>query len=165
MKPSLHDILRASEGRYLSAAEREQVLAYARELPARLQAAEEVELYEAEILAAIVEALRERYPRYEKLFPEAWDRCTRDVAFILRFDVRAMIANDRRPLDDKALFYLRSILAAYNLTPQFTRDCFTLLRDQCRERLAPDTFAFLEPFLGRNIEVLADFPEPLVAAV
>jgi hypothetical protein len=165
MNSSLHDILRASEGRYLTPAEREQVLAFARELPARLQAAEETELFEADILAAIVESLRERYPRYEKLFPEAWGRCTHDVAFVLRYDVRAMLANDRRPLDDKALFYLRSIFAAYNLTPQFTRDCFTVLRDQCRERLSPEAFAFLAPFLDRNVQVLADFPEPLVAAV
>jgi hypothetical protein len=165
MKSSFHDILRGSEGRYLSPDEREQLLAYARELPARLQAAEEVELFEGEILAAVVDDLRERYPRYEKLFPEAWDRCTHDVQFVLRYDVRAMLANDRRPLDDKALFYLRSILAAYNLTPQFTRDCFSSLRDQCRVRLSSEVYDFLEPFLDRNVEVLADFPEPLVAAV
>src|SRR5207248_7844775 len=84
MNTSLHDILRSSEGRYLTPDERSQVLAIARELPARVQAAEEAELFEAEIVGAVVGALRERYPRYEKLFPESWDRCTHDVQFVLR---------------------------------------------------------------------------------
>src|SRR5436190_22718885 len=126
MNPSLNDILRATEGRYPGAEEREQLLAFARELPARVRAAEEVEAHAAAVTAGVTEALRERYPRYEKLFPKAWDRCARDLQFVLRYDVRAMLAGDPRPLEDKALYYLRSILAAYNLTPQFARDCFTL---------------------------------------
>jgi hypothetical protein len=165
MSQSLHDILRVSEGRYPTPEERDRLLDLAHELPARVKAAEEVEAREADILAGVVGGLRDHYPRYEKLFPKAWDRCARDVQFVLRYDVRAMLANDPRPLDDKALYYLRSILAAYNLTPQFTRDCFTLLRDQCRERLSPEAFALLEPFLARNVEVLGNIPEPAVAAV
>ena len=54
---------------------------------------------------------------------------------MLRADVRAMLAGDLRSLEDKALFYLRSILAAYNVTPQFAREAFTRLRDHCRQRL------------------------------
>jgi hypothetical protein len=95
MNASLHDILRSSEGRYLTPDERARVLDFARELPARVQAAEECERFEADIVGAVVDGLRERYPRYEKLFPESWDRCTHDVQFVLRYDVRAMLANDR----------------------------------------------------------------------
>ena len=39
------------------------------------------------------------------------------------------------------------------------------LRDKCRERLSAETFARLEPYLERNVQVLADFPEPAVAMV
>ena len=165
MNSSLNVILRACEGRYPGAEERAKLLAIARELPARVRAAEDVEAHEAATTAAVVAALHGRYPRYEKLFPQGWDRCASDLQLVLRSNVRAMLANDPRPLDDKALYYLRSILAAYNLTPQFTRDCFTLLRDQCRERLSPEAFALLEPFLARNVEVLGNIPEPAVAAV
>jgi hypothetical protein len=165
MSQSVNDILRAGEGRYPNAEERDRLLAYARELPERVRAAEEVEAHEGDILATVVESLRGHYPRYEKLFPQAWDRCARDVQLVLRYDVRAMFANDPRALDDKALYYLRSILAAYNLTPQFARDCFTLLRDQCRQRLGAEAYRLLEPFLERNVQVLADFPEPAAAAV
>jgi Phycobilisome protein len=165
MSTPLNELLRQSEGRYLTPDEREQILAYARDLPARVRAAEEVEAREADILGAVVDGLRERYPRYERLFPNAWDRCARDVQLVLRYDVRAMLAADPRPLEDKALYYLRSILAAYNLTPQFARDCCALLRDRCRERLSPESFALLEPFLERNSQVLGDFPEPAVAMV
>ena len=59
MKP-LHEILRATEGRYPSREEREQLLAFARELPSRLQTAEEVESSEADILADVVGVLREQ---------------------------------------------------------------------------------------------------------
>jgi hypothetical protein len=165
MTPPLTTILRQSDGRYLTADEREQVLAYARDLPARVQAAQAVETAEADLTATVVGELRGRYPRFERLIPNAWDRLADDLRLVLRTDVRAMLAGELRVLEDKALFYLRSILAAYNVTPQFTRDAFTLLRDRCRDRLGPDAFARLEPYLERNVEVLADFPEPAVAMV
>jgi hypothetical protein len=165
MNPPLTTILRQSDGRYLSAEEREQVLAHARDLPARVQAAQEVEAAESELLAAVVAELRDRFPRFERLFPNAWDRLAGDLRLVLRADVRAMLTGDLRVLEDKALFYLRSILAAYNVTPQFARDAFTLLRDRGRDRLGADAFAKLEPYLERNVQVLADFPEPAVAMV
>jgi hypothetical protein len=165
MSHSLRSILSGCDGRYPTAEERGQLEAFAHELPKRVKASVEVEAHEGAIVSAVVDALREHYPRYEKLFPQAWDRCAREVQFVLRSDVRAMLAGDPRELDDKALVYLRSVLAAYNLTPQFVRDCFTLVRDQCRERLSAQAFAHLEPFLQRNVQVLADFPEPAVAAV
>jgi hypothetical protein len=165
MNPPLSAILRQSDGRYLTAEEREQVLAHARELPTRVQAAQEVEAAEGGLIDAVVGELRERFPRFERLFPNAWDRLAGDLRLVLRADARAMSAGDLRVLEDKALFYLRSILAAYNVTPQFARDAFTLLRDRCRDRLGADAFGRLEPYLDRNVQVLADFPEPAVAMV
>jgi hypothetical protein len=165
MNPPLTTILRHSDGRYLTAEERELVLAYARDLPARVRAGQEIEALESDLIAAVVGDLRERFPRFERLFPNAWDKLAGDLRLVLRADVRAMLAGDLRVLEDKALFYLRSILAAYNVTPQFARDVFTLLRDRCRDRAKPETFAGLDPYLERNVQVLADFPEPAVAMV
>jgi hypothetical protein len=124
-----------------------------------------VETAEADLTATVVGELRGRYPRFERLIPNAWDRFADDLRLVLRTDVRAMLAGELRVLEDKALFYLRSILAAYNVTPQFARDAFTLLSDRCRDRLGADAFTRLEPYLERNVEVLSDFPEPAVAMV
>src|SRR3954471_22825589 len=165
MTPPLTAILRQSDGRYLTAEERDQVLAFARDLPARVQAGQDVEAHEADVIAAVVGELRDRYPRFERLFPGAWDRLAGDLRLVLRADVRAMIAGDVRVLEDKALFYLRSILAAYNVTPRFARDAFAALRDRCRDRVGAEAFARLDPFLERNVQVVADFPEPAVAMV
>jgi hypothetical protein len=165
MNPPLSTILRQSDGRYLTPDEREQVLAYAHDLPGRVQAAQAVEAAEDNLVAAVVRELKERYPRFERLFPNAWDRLGDDLRLVLRADARAMLVGDLRVLEDKALFYLRSILTAYNVTPQFARDAFTLLRNCCRDRLPEDAFARLDPYLDRNVQVLADFPEPAVAMV
>jgi hypothetical protein len=165
MNPPLSTILRRADGRYLNAEEREVALAYARDLPAAVRVGEEVEAKENELIAAVVAEMRDQFPRFERLFADSWDQFADDLRLVLRADVRAMLTGDLRPLEDKALFYLRSILAAYSVTPQFARAAFTRLRDRCRERLDGDAFGRLEPYLDRNIQVLADFPEPAVAMV
>jgi hypothetical protein len=165
MNPPLTTILRQADGRYLTADERALVLAYAQDLPARVRAAQEIEGLESNLIASVVDQLRGQYPRFERLFPSAWEQLAGDIRLVLRADVRAMLAGDLRVLEDKALFYVRSILAAYNVTPQFASDTFTVLRDRTRDRAGADTFARLEPYLERNIQVLADFPEPAVAMV
>src|SRR5437763_875265 len=72
---------------YLTPEERAGVLAYAKELPARVRAAQEVEDAEGDIVAAACDGLRERYPRYQRLFPNAWDRCAEELRLVLRYDV------------------------------------------------------------------------------
>jgi hypothetical protein len=165
MNQSLSAILRQCDGRYLSAEEREKILAVARDLPAGVRAGEEVEKHEHELIAAVVADMGERYPRFERLFNDAWNRFADDMRLVLRADVKAMLAGDLRVLEDKALFYLRSILTAYNVTPEFAREAYSRLRDKCRERLSAETVDRLQPYLERNVQVLADFPEPAVAMV
>lgn len=165
MNPPLTTILRHSDGRYLTSEERDAVLAYARDLPAAVRAGEDVEAHEGAIITAVIGEMRNQFPRFDRLFTDSWDRLAADLRLVLRADVRAMLSGDMRVLEDKALFYLRSILAAYNVTPQFARESFTRLRDHSREHLEAESFARLEPYLERNIQVLADFPEPAVAMV
>jgi hypothetical protein len=162
---SYAEVLRHSEGRYLTAEERERLLAFARDVPGRVRAGEEVEQAEGAVVAAACDELRENYPRFGRVHAQAWDRLAHDLRLVLRYDVRAMLADDARALDDKLLYYLRSVWAAYHVTPPFVRDALTLLRDRLRGRLSPESFGHLEPFLDRNLAVLADIPEPAVAAV
>jgi hypothetical protein len=165
MNPPPTTIFRQSDGRYLSPEERDAVLAYARELPAAVSAGQDVEAHEGAVIAAAVAEMRDQFPRFDRLFTDAWDRLAADLRLVLRADVRAMLTGDLKVLEDKALFYLRSILAAYNVTPQFAREAFSRLRDRCRDKFSTETFARMEPFLERNVQVLADFPEPAVAMV
>jgi hypothetical protein len=165
MNPPLSTILHQADGRYLTAEERDAVLAYARELPAAVHAGEEVAGEEHAIVDAVVAELRELFARFDRLFPNAWDQFAGQLRLVLRADVRAMLTGDQRVLEDKALFYLRSILAAYGVTPEFAREAFTRLRDRCQDRVGDEAFARLAPYLERNIQVLADFPEPAVAMV
>src|SRR4051794_37297052 len=124
MNPPISTIIRQADGRYLTAEERDAILAYARDLPGAVSSAEEVAAHEDEIVDSVVTPMREQYPRFERLFHNAWDQFTVDLRLVLRADARALLTGDLRPLEDKALFYLRSILAAYNVTPQFARDAF-----------------------------------------
>src|SRR5204863_224627 len=85
--------------------------------PCRVGAGEEVESHEDAAVEAACTALRESYPQFGRVHPQAWDRLAHDLRLVLRADVRAMLADDANALDDNALHYLRSIWAAYQVTP------------------------------------------------
>lgn len=165
MDAGITTILHESNGRYLNAKERSQLLAFARELPARIGASEDAETHEREIVEYVISALRSRYARFENLFPRAWDGLAVDLRMVLRANVRALISGDVAELDEIALFYLRSILIAYNVSPEFARDAFLTLIDACKEHLSAEASGLLDPYLNRNVEVLSEIPEPAVAMV
>lgn len=155
----------AADGRYFQAEERRAILSFAQSLPGRVGLAESIEQQEEAVLRGVVEDLQKRYPNFSKFHDQGWARCFRDLQLVLRQDVQSMILDDVASLDDKVLLWLRTIFAANNYTPQFCRDCFTLLRERLQQQLARDTFESLRPYLDRNIEVLSDFPEPATPAV
>jgi hypothetical protein len=160
---SWREILRHSEGRYLTAEERGRALAFAYALPQRLRAGEEVEAHEDAVVEAACTALRERYPQFGRVHPQAWERLTLDLRLILRADVRAMLADDTNALDSHALHYLRSIWSAYQVSPSFARDACQSLSDNLQRVMTAESFAALEPFLARNRDVLGGIPEPIAA--
>jgi hypothetical protein len=84
---------------------------------------------------------------------------------VLRADVQAMIFDDRGQLDGRLLYWMQTMFAANNYTPQFVRDCFGMLRDRLREELPAEDYDLMRPYLDRNVEVLSDFPEPTTPAV
>lgn len=160
---SWRDVLRQSEGRYLTPEERGRALAFASALPQRVRAGEEVEAHEDAVVEATCAALRETHPQFGRAHPQAWDRLGHDLRLILRADVRAMLADDAHHLTDYALHYVRSIWAAYQVTPSFARDTCQLLADHLQSLLSAESFAALEPFLARNRDVLGGIPEPIAA--
>lgn len=165
MNSWLMRVIEESDSRYLTREEQKKILAYTSTLPQRLQAANVVEQKEEAIVRATIDQMRRRYPRFEKLHGNAWDKAFRDIQLVVRYTAQAMVCDDPSLLTDKALYWLKTILASFGFTPQFNRDTYTFLRDNMRQQLPADVFALLEPCLSVTIEVLSDFPEPAVAAV
>ncbi|HLW65705.1 MAG TPA: hypothetical protein VKS79_10325 [Gemmataceae bacterium] len=160
MNSQLQSLVRGAEGRYFHADERRALLTQAASLPARFQAADQVQEHEDVIVQAVIEAMQQRYPESSAIKGPALAKTQNDVQLVLRFNVQAMILDHMRWLDEKVLFWLRTVLAAGNFSPKFSRDCFTLLRDQVAKHTSPQTAALLQPYLDRNIEVLSELPEP-----
>jgi hypothetical protein len=160
MTSQLQTLARTAEGRYFHPDERQAMLAKAATLPSRFQAADQVQQHEEAIVQAVMEAMQQRYPESSAIKGPALAKTQNDVQLVLRFSAQAMVLDDLRWLDEKVLFWLRTILAAGNFTPQFSRDCFTLLREQVEKNVSPESARLLQPYLNRNIEVLCDIPEP-----
>ena len=162
---NLIDLLCANGDRHLSASEREQLRSCASGLENGARVSAAVEECETAVVEDVVTSLRDRYPRFGQLQPQAWERLAADLQLVLRHDVRALLIGDPRALDDSVLLYLRSIFSAYRLSHGFLRECFTLLRHQLATRLEPDDVSALAPYLERNIEVLASGAEPTAPIV
>lgn len=157
---TLCDLMLRAGDCHFTANEREQVRGMARDLERAMQTSAAVEAVEDEAVGSVIESLRERHPRVGQLQPQAWERLAADLKLVLRHDVRALAIGEPDELDGSVLIYLRSILAAYRLSPAFVHECFSLLDARLSERLAAEHAAALRPYLQRNIDVLADLPEP-----
>lgn len=165
MNRRMKQIINGSDSRYLNKEEMKEILGYTTSLPARFKASGNVEKLETEIVGWVIEQLKPRYPNMEKFHPRGWERGARDILLTLRYAVQAMILDDVSVLEDKLLFWFRTMLSGVDLTPKFIRDTYELLTESCRDRLAPETFTLLEPMLERITEVLSDIPEPVVASI
>lgn len=165
MNTLLTEIVNASESRYMSREEQGRLMAYAETLPQRFRASAAVEQAEDEIVSTVIEKLKQAYPNFGKHHDQAWEKGTRDLQLVLRHVTQAMVLDDVQSLNERLLYWFRTILMGVNITPQFIRDSFTMLREACRDRVAAEDFALLDPALLNTIEVLSDIPEPYTPAV
>ncbi len=165
MNTRMSKLLASADGRYFNAEERQSVLAYADSLARRFRIADQVEQKEEAIIREVVADLQKRYPEFTKYHDQAWARIYRDSQLVLRADVHAMVCDEVAQLDDRMLYWMRTMFAANSFTPAFIRDWFSSLRDRARGYLAAEDFELLQPYLERNVEILADFPEPAARAV
>lgn len=165
MNPRSVQILAECDNRYPTAEEEREIAEFARSVPKRLEVARLVEKAEQDAVRHCIDEVKKRYPGFSNHHDFAWGKAFRDVQLTLRTNVQAMLLGDMRLLDEKLLFWLKTILASFAFTPKFNRDTYTFLRDGLKQRLPADAFALIEPYLERNISVLSDFPEPAVPAV
>ena len=165
MNRRLSSIIRQADGRYFNEQERQELLRYAQSVESRLKAAIEIESVEKDAVTFCIEEMKKRYPNFQRFHQNAWAKAFRDVQLTVRHGVQAMVADAPEMLDDKLLFWLRTILSSFSFTPQFNRDTYTLLKQGFKARLGQMAFGLFERYLDRNIEILSDFPEPATAAV
>ena len=165
MSNRLQTLAQSAVGRYFAPAEREQFLSEAGSLPRRFEASDALAGREEAALKATVSDLQQRYPNFAKHHDQGWAKCYRDMQVVLRQDALALVLDDVQWLEDTTLLWLRSMLAASNLTPKFCGDAFTLLREHVQAELTAEHYELLRPFLDRNVEVLSEFPEPVAPAV
>ena len=165
MRCPLVKAIDAADCRYVTNEEEETALIYADSLPRRFETAHAVRNAEDMIVEDVLDFLKTKYPKFAEMHDRAWDRGRRDMQLVLRYTVQGMLLDDIEMASEKLFYWLRTIFASFGFTTDFTRDSYARMIESCRERIAPEAFAILEPHLNRTLEVLSDYPEPAFAAV
>ncbi len=165
MNTQITQLLISSDSRYLTADEREMVLNYTNGFPERFRILAAIEENEDVAVRFCIENTRKRYPNFDKYHTNAWAKAYRDVQLTTRYMAQALVLDDMSILEEKLLYWLRTILAGLNFTPEFNRDTYTYLKQGFRQSLPPDVFNAFEPYLDRTIDIMSDFPPPATPAV
>lgn len=165
MNNQIKKLILGSDSRYLTSEERDEIKQYLQAFDGRLGVAVLVEEAEDSAVRFCIDNTRKRYPNFDKYHDKAWAKAFRDVQLTTRFMTQAMLVDEMSMLEEKLLFWLRTILAGLNFTPEFNRDTYTYLQEGFRQNLPPDAFAQMEPFFERTIDIMSSFPQPATPAV
>lgn len=153
--PAIRTLLNGVQNRHLDAEEKAEIASLAASIPDRLATMEAVKAIEAEACAAACDRMRERYPHFGQQHELAWPKAFRDAALVLRINCQGMLLGDLGYQDRKANLLTRDINRAVGISPAFSREFWSALRDAIRERLDDDNYHRLAPYLEANIEVIA----------
>ena len=165
MNSEMRTILLESEGRYLSDEERQKLVDYIDGFQQRLAFVQLIEEAEDGAVRFCIENTRKRYPNFDKYHDKAWAKAYRDGQLTTRYAAQAMLLDQKSLLEEKLLYWLRTILAGLNFTPEFNRDTYTFLTEGFRQALPPDAFNEFEPYLDLVVNIMSDFPQPATPAV
>ena len=165
MNSEMRAILLESEGRYLNDDERQKLTDYIAGFQQRLEHVKLIEEAEDGAVRFCIENTRKRYPNFDKYHDKAWAKAYRDVQLTTRYAAQAMLLDQKSLLEEKLLYWLRTILAGLNFTPEFDRDTYTFLTEGFRQGLPPETFSEFEPYLELVVGIMSDFPQPATPAV
>jgi len=165
MPAILQQLINDSEGRYFTAEEQAKALEYARSLPIRLDAAQQVEKHEDEIVRYAVEQLKARYPRLDTMHERAWSKAMRDFSLVLRYAVHSMILDDPDLGEERLYVWFRTILGSLGFPPAFVRESYAHVWDGVKQAVSAEAAALIEPHMRKAIDILSDFPEPATVLV
>lgn len=165
MNKRLTKLVQNSDSRYLTPEEQEEILSYTESLPARFRVAAMVAEKEQFAVRHCIDEMRKLYPNFERHHDQAWQKAYRDVQLATRYAVQAMVLDDTAMLEEKLLYWLRTILASFGFTPKFVHDTYRLLAEGMQKNLPEEAYAMMKPVLDRIIDVLSQFPEPVTPTV
>lgn len=165
MNNRIRKLILQSDSRYLTSEEKDDVLGYMQQFQKRMEITGLIEEAEDSAVRYCIENTRKRYPNFDKYHEKAWAKAFRDVQLTTRYATQAMLLGEISLLEDKLLYWLKTILAGLNFTPEFNRDTYTYLREGFRQALPPDAFTEMEPYLSRTIDIMSNFPAPATPAV
>lgn len=165
MNNRIRKLILQSDSRYLSAEEKGDIATYMQDFQKRMDVTGLIEEAEDSAVRFCIDNTRKRYPNFDKYHDKAWAKAFRDVQLTTRFATQAMMLGEISLLEDKLLYWLKTILAGLNFTPEFNRDTYTFLKEGFRQSLPPEAFTELEPYLSRTIDIMSNFPAPATPAV
>jgi hypothetical protein len=149
MNKTINEIFANAEGRYISKNEQQQIKEYIDSLEARFAAAAELESKEKEIVDATTADVMRAFPDLTKKYEAPEAKSQEDLSLTLRYCALAMIRNDQQFLDDALLSWFKTILSGLGFSGQFIKDSYTALVENTKQRVEPQTWELLEPYLGR----------------
>ncbi len=153
MNTEIKEMFSDAEGRYLEADESQKLKQFAQSLQSRLETMEAVKAAEKAIVSETLDAVWETHPEIESRYTKARENCTRDVTLVLRYCAMAMVREDMTFLRDKMLYWLRTILQAFQFGP-ILDTTYRVLPRRVEAHLTPGQVQLLAPYLKETHRVL-----------
>lgn len=153
MNATLEQIFSEAEGRYLNDKEVKQLNLYVDSFARRVQAMQEAERVEPRWVQDVITNVWRTHPEFEQKHGYAREKCSRDVTYVLRYCVLAMLRNDTQMLTDKLLYWLRTILQSFEFS-EVIDTTYRGLIDYGKEHLSRDSYRLLAPYLGLTHKIL-----------
>jgi len=179
--PELADLLRRSEGKFLSDEELELLLRLYPDRQLEVDTARAVRSLATPLVKRVVAEIFSQYA-YEQHHELALAKCPRDVGYVLAYAVTAMLLRDPAWFDNKVLIWLKTILQAFEFPerqrsagsalfvdeeleqrlgqlPKKSRSIFHTyyrLKQEVERELAEDQAGCLAPYLQQTIDTLTE---------
>lgn len=162
MNEKIEALLANAEGRYLEATEQSVMTDFAFTLEQRLRAMRSIQQHEANVVKATMDALWEKYPDMKTRHVDGYKKGTRDLTLVLRYNALAMVRDSVEFLDQKLLFWFRTIISAFEMNEPL-QFAYQQLSRELQNHLDGEDFKLVEPFISRTLEILASGEERAAA--
>ncbi|MEQ8821786.1 MAG: hypothetical protein RLY93_16230 [Sumerlaeia bacterium] len=152
--PLLQQISKAEPGRYLTEQEVYRIASEDEFMKPRLQAAKAAQEKEQVIVQAAIKATFKKFDFSVHDYYEG--KCYRDVAMVYRYCVFSMLCNDTSLLENKLLYWMRTIIQAFEFPGRndSIRLTYAGMRREAWNHLSQEHARLLDPYLELAENVL-----------
>lgn len=175
-EPRMAAIFKAAESRFLTEQELDEYHKVFPQYADRVSAARDVAAYEHKVVQSVVDEIFLLYP-YAQQHQLANAKCTRDVRYVVAYATLSMLMNDADWFRDKLLFWMKTILQAFEFPECATQkkkvlfvetqqpklkphqqsifDTYYKLKRAYQRVLIPSSQKLMEPYFQIAIDILA----------